>query len=302
MTLAEFIKSKRPNLSEGSIKTYTSILRRIYKKIFPEDDNLDTKRFMTDKKEVLEYLRNMTGNGRATILSALVVVTDKDSDYRDMMMVDIKRKEDETDKQELTDKQKDNWVTQEDITKALDAMRPEAMFLLKKKTDLANADLQRIQQFIILCLYGGTYIEPRRALDMTAMKIHGSINDKEDNYIDWRGKQFVYNKFKTVRSHGREHQNIPDELLRILKLWIVANPNEYLLIDKSNQGLTSVTLNQRINKLFPNKANVGVNGFRKSYLTNKFGDTISVNKELAKTMKAMGSSISVANSYIKDVN
>lgn len=302
MNLGDFIKSKRPNLSAGSIKTYTSILRRIYKKIFPQDDNLDTKRFMTDKKEVLEYLRNMTGNGRATVLSALVVVTDKDSDYRDMMMVDIKRKEDETDKQELTDKQKDNWVSQEDITKALDAMRPEAMFLLKKKNELSNADLQRIQQFIILCLYGGTYIEPRRALDMTAMRIHGAINEQEDNYIDWRGKQFVYNKFKTVRSHGREHQNIPDELLRILKLWIVANPHEYMLIDKSNQGLTSVTLNQRINKLFPNKANVGVNGFRKSYLTNKFGDTISVNKELAKTMKAMGSSISVANSYIKDVN
>lgn len=301
MNLGDFIKSKRPNLSAGSIKTYTSILRRIYKKIFPEDDNLDTKRFMTDKKEVLEYLRNMTGNGRATVLSALVVVTDKDSDYRDMMMVDIKRKEDETDKQELTDKQKDNWVTQEDITKALDSMRPEAMFLLKKKSELSNADLQRIQQFIILCLYGGTYIEPRRALDMTAMRIHGAINEQEDNYIDWRGKQFVYNKFKTVRSHGREHQNIPDELLRILKLWIVANPHEYMLIDKSNQGLTSVTLNQRINKLFPNKANVGVNGFRKSYLTNKFGDTISVNKELARTMRAMGSSISVANSYIKDV-
>lgn len=301
MNLAEFIKHKRPNLSQSSVNTYTSILRRIYKKIFPQDDNLDTNKFHTHKKEVLEFLHNMKGNGRATVLSALVVVTDKDSDYRDMMMVDIKKKEDETDKQELTDKQKDNWITQEEISKQLESMKPEALFLLKKKNDLSNADLQRIQQFIILCLYGGTYIEPRRALDMTAMKIHGTIDEQTDNYIDWRGKQFVYNKFKTVRSHGREHQNIPDELLRLLKLWIVANPHEYMLIDKSNQGLTSVTLNQRINKLFPNKSNVGVNGFRKAYLTNKFGDTIKVNKELEKTMKAMGSSISVANSYIKNV-
>jgi hypothetical protein len=89
--------------------------------------------------------------------------------------------------------------------------------------------------------------------------------------------------------------------MTILKKWIEVNTNDYLLIDGKGQSLDSVTLNQRINKIFPDKKNIGVNGFRKVYLTNKYGDTIKVNQELAKDMKEMGSSSSVSNSYIKNV-
>jgi len=301
MTLADFIKDKRPKLSQSSVNTYVSLIRRLYKNVFPKDDEIDTDKLLTHKEEVVEYLKNvLKPKGRATMLAAIVVVTDKDEAYRNMMLKDIKEKEAETDKQELTEKQKANWLTQEAIQERLDELKHESAFIYKKATK-TSGDLQRLQAYIILNLYGGQLIAPRRALDFTALKIHGEINQDKDNYIDYKGKRFVFNQFKTVRSHGQESLAIPTALMTILKKWIEVNPHEWLLIDGKGQQLDSVTLNQRINKIFPDKKNIGVNGFRKVYLTNKFGDTIKVNKELEAAMKEMGSSSSVANSYIKDI-
>jgi hypothetical protein len=301
MTLADFIKEKRPKLSQSSINTYCSLIRRLYKQVFPKDEEIDTDKLISHKDEVIEYLKNgLKPKGRATMLAAIVVCTDKDEAYRNMMLKDIKEKEAETDKQELTDKQRANWLTQEAIRERLEELKHESAFIYKKSSKTSQ-DLQRLQSYIILNLYGGQLIAPRRALDFTAMKIHGEIDHQKDNYIDFKQKRFVFNLFKTVRSHGQESQAIPTALMTILKKWIEVNPHEYLLIDGKGQQLDSVTLNQRINKIFPDKKNIGVNGFRKVYLTNKFGDTIKVNKELDAAMKEMGSSSSVANSYIKQV-
>jgi len=301
MTLADFIKEKRPKLSQSSINTYCSLIRRLYKQVFPKDEEIDTDKLISHKDDVIEYLKNgLKPKGRATMLAAIVVCTDKDEAYRNMMLKDIKEKEAETDKQELTDKQRANWLTQEAIRERLEELKHESAFIYKKSSKTSQ-DLQRLQSYIILNLYGGQLIAPRRALDFTAMKIHGEIDHQKDNYIDFKQKRFVFNLFKTVRSHGQESQAIPTALMTILKKWIEVNPHEYLLIDGKGQQLDSVTLNQRINKIFPDKKNIGVNGFRKVYLTNKFGDTIKVNKELDAAMKEMGSSSSVANSYIKQV-
>lgn len=301
MTLADFIKEKRPKLSQSSVNTYCSLIRRLYKQVFPKDEEIDTDKLISHKDEVIEYLKNgLKPKGRATMLAAIVVCTDKDEAYRNMMLKDIKDKEAETDKQELTDKQKANWLTQDAIKERLDELKHESAFIYKKATKTPQ-DLQRLQSYIILNLYGGQLIAPRRALDFSALKIHGDIDENKDNYIDFKHKRFVFNQFKTVRSHGQETLIIPTPLMSILKKWIEVNPHEYLLIDGKGQGLDSVTLNQRINKIFPDKKNIGVNGFRKVYLTNKYGDTIQVNQEIAKDMKEMGSSVSVSNSYIKNI-
>jgi integrase len=301
MTLADFIKEKRPKLSQSSVNTYVSLIRRLFKQVFPKDEDIDTDKLISHKDEVIEYLKNtLKPKGRATMLAAIVVVTDKDEAYRNMMLKDIKEKEAETDKQELTDKQKANWLTQDAIRERLDELKHESAFIYKKATKTPQ-DLQRLQSYIILNLYGGQSIAPRRALDFTALKTKGEIDMGKDNYIDYKQKRFVFNQFKTARSHGQETLAIPTALMTILKKWIEVNPHEYLLIDSKGAPLDSVTLNQRINKIFPDKKNIGVNGFRKVYLTNKFGDTIRVNKELEATMQEMGSSSSVSNSYIKQV-
>ena len=80
--LKDYIHSKRPSLSNSSLITYTSILKNLYHNVFGNDD--DFHKF-DDAQSILYYLKDMPPNRRKTILSALVVITDK-KEYRDLMM------------------------------------------------------------------------------------------------------------------------------------------------------------------------------------------------------------------------
>lgn len=301
MGLAEFIREKRPRISDSSIKTYVSLLRTFYRKAFPDDEHFDIEKFETDKKHLVSILEEIPYTKRKTIVAAIVVITDGDEIYRTMMMSDIKRIEKDTEKQELTDKQKTNWITPEEINEKLVELSAEFK-LMTSKSHIGVTELQRAQPYVMLCLYSGKYVPPRRSIDYAVMRINGDINLTKENYIDKKKKQFVFNHFKTVKTHGQERTEIPPELWKILNKWMTINTSDYLLTDRSGKPLSSVTLNQRINKLFPGKPNVGVNGFRKSFLTSKFGDMIERNKDLSDTMKEMGSSSAVATSYIKNVD
>jgi hypothetical protein len=71
----------------------------------------------------------------------------------------------------------------------------------------------------------------------------------------------------------------------------------YLLFDSNGKKLTNVKLTQRLNKIFGKKASV--NQLRHTYLSDKYQDTIKLNKEMADDMKAMGSSRAQESIYIK---
>ena len=149
--------------------------------------------------------------------------------------------------------------------------------------------------YIILCLLGGIFIAPRRSLDYTEFKIK-SINKDDDNYLD--KNELVFNKYKTAKFYAEQRVNCPKELKSILTKWIKINDSNYLLYDSNGGKLTSVKLNQRLNKIFGKKASVNL--LRHSYLTDKFGDEIERKSTMANVAEDMGtSSAQVIGTYIK---
>ena len=70
MDLTDVIKEKRPKLSDGSLKTYKSILTNIYKKCYPNDDIIDLKKF-DDVDCIMEHLKEVPFSKRKTTLAAL---------------------------------------------------------------------------------------------------------------------------------------------------------------------------------------------------------------------------------------
>ena len=66
---SDVISKARPNLSQSSIKTYSSILKNLYKKLYPEDKDIDIKKLDNDKV-VLDYFKNIDGSKRKTEASA----------------------------------------------------------------------------------------------------------------------------------------------------------------------------------------------------------------------------------------
>jgi integrase len=284
------INENRPNISKSSLKTYESILRNLYINVF-ESNDYKLKNFDNDEM-ILNYLKGLPVNKRKTILSALVVITDN-KQYRDQMLDDIKEYNKNTNKQEKTEAQNENWVNNEDIMKIHDVLKKHAN-LLYKKDMLTMHDLQEIENYIILVLLGGIYIPPRRSKDFVDFKISNIDKDK-DNYFD--GTSFIFNSYKTAKTYGQQKVLIPKDLKPILKKWLKYNPTEYLLFDSYNNKLSNVKLNQRLQKIFGKK--VGVNGLRHTYLSEKYGDLIDTKSKLAKDMSDMGSSMIQETTYIK---
>lgn len=290
-TIKETILEKRPHLSKQSVATYTSILKNLFEKVFP-NEAMDLAKF-NDSGKVLTHLKKVEPNKRKTVLSSLVILTDGKA-YRDQMLEDIEAYNKEQHKQEMNEKQSDSWVDTDEIKKLLSVLEKEVKLLYKKES-LSMSDLQTIQNYIIICLLGGVYIPPRRSKDFVEFKLK-NINKNTDNYI-YKNK-LIFNSYKTAKTYGQQEVEAPETLLKILKKWAKVNPTDFLLFDSNKNQLSNVKLNQRLNKLFGNKK-VGVNQLRHTFLTDKYQATIDTNNEMAKDMQKMGSSKIQEPIYIK---
>lgn len=289
--IKEAIIQARPHLSKQSVATYTSILKNLYIKVFGSTD-IDLQKF-NDVAKVLEFLKSLEPNKRKTILSALVILTDK-KEFRDQMLVDIQDYNKEQGKQTMSSAQSDSWIDSDDIKTLMNSIEKNVK-LIYKKEEPKMTDLQQVQNHIILCLLGGVYIPPRRSKDYVDFKIK-SIDKTKDNYL--QKNKLVFNSYKTAKTYGQQELVVPPTLLKILKKWIKINPTDYLLFDSNGSKLSNVKLNQRLNKLFGDKK-VGVNQLRHTYLSDKYQDTIKLNSDMHSDMAAMGSSTAQEKIYIK---
>jgi hypothetical protein len=294
--LKQTLQANRPNLSEKSIKAYTSTLKSLYKRVYPDDIKIDINKFSNDQESFLNHLKNIEFNKRKSILSALVVICgDNDCDaYRQLMNKDISNYNDQELNQEKSETQKANWVTQEDVSKVFHFYKAEADKLFKLK-ELTAGQFQTLQNYIILCLLSGQEgFPPRRALDYTEMKIR-NYEKLIDNIFN--GKEFIFNKYKTVKTYQSQEFVVPKMLCLILKKWVKINQNDYLLVDRKGEKLTPVTLNQRLNKIFGGKR-VGVNILRHSYLTENTKSVTDL-REIYERASEMGHSPLQALKYVK---
>jgi integrase len=168
---------------------------------------------------------------------------------------------------------------------------------MMKDSSLSNVEIQKVQNYIILALLSGVFINVRRSKDYVDFKIR-NVDEDKDNYISKDMKELVFNSYKTSKAYGTQRIKLPTKLKNILKKWIQINPSDYLLIDstgaplggpdKSSNG--SVKLNQRLQKIFGKKS--GVNILRHSILSSKY-------KDVAEDMKEMGSSTAQLVNYVK---
>ena len=287
--IVDTLKDKRPNLHQKSIKTYVSLLKNIMKNM--KYENLED--LNKNPKDVIEFLKEKYENinGIKTRLSALFVIT-QNKEYHTDMMDNITKYNEEVSKQEKNNKQKENWLSTEEIQKIYDDLEIKTKPLWKKK-DLTTKELLHIQDFVILSLF--TLIPPRRSLDYIEFKIN-NINTNKDNYI--KGNSLVFNTFKTSKQKGTQKINIPKELKNILTKYIklISDKSDYLIFNNKFKQLSTPNFTLRLNKIFGNKK-VSVNMIRHIYLSEKHSDNL---KDMKQDFADMGSSLQQSNVYIKN--
>jgi len=293
MDLKAIIKTNKPNLASSSINTYNSILSNLLKKL----DYTDYKDLLKQKK-LLAHLKDIKPSNRKTTLSAVVVLFSNDTykdnkallKYKKVLKEDSDLTNTEQDKQQKTQKQEDNWIDWKDIKDKYIELENDTKHLFNK-SKLSMKDKQELQSFIILSCY--VLVEPRRLLDWVEFKVN-NIDKSKDNYMN--NNNFIFNNYKTKGKYDSQTVAIPKDLKKILTNWIKLIDCDYLFCDSNNNKLTSVKLNQRLNKILGNKASVNI--IRHSFLTNKYKD-IPALTDMKKTAENMGHSVEEALKYIK---
>jgi hypothetical protein len=300
MNFTDEITKAKPDISAGSLKTYNSLLRTIYKAVFKNTDKPDVKVFRENSKDILKFLEEKPFNVRKTYLAALVAVAPLE-DYKKMMLENIRQYQQEQSKSELTTKLENSSISKEEIDALAEKLRYNAEVLYKKKSHRVP-DLMDIQNYIIISLYYG-HIVPRRATDYVEL-LYQNYNKETDNYIDFKKNRFVFNRYKTATKMGKELKgqqmlDIPPSLMKILKKWVATIPREVdnLLFNSNLEPLSNVTLNQRLNALFGKK--IAINSLRHFYFTSKYSELMKATAEMSKDFEAAGSSAAQANVYIK---
>lgn len=292
--IIEQLRKNRPNLGDSSIKTYESNLRNMYKKIYSEEE-IDLEKFY-NTKDFKELLKNIAPSTRKGRYSALFILTQL-QEYNDLMMNDIDTYNEQKSTREQTEKQKENSITQDEITAKMDEMKPLVDSWFKSK------NLPKLQDYLILCLYGGHYIAPRRSKDFTMFKLRHE-DESKDNYLELYTEnkklcgRFIFNDFKT-KQRGQDIIEIPTELLSLIRKWKRTHGYDYLFFNGKGEGIDSVIMNQRIEKIFGKK--VGINGMRHCYMTTKYGDMIAKEQEMKEDFEAMGSSMNMRDVYIQKI-
>ena len=259
-------------LTESSIETYIRNLRTL-------NGSCDFASFgFLRKTDAIEkvlgaYAQNTQKTMLGSIISCLSATEDavkpayrKTYAYYHRRMAEEIEKSKTRDTGEKTDKQKENWVSWEDVLASVERLRSE-----KRHLDC-----------VVLSLY--TEIPPRRNKDFFEMWVcEGECADKTRNYcVVEKGvpTKFVFHCYKTAKEYGTQTADIPQRLAETLRDYGL-RVGEKLLPFQHENGITRC-----LNTIFGKK--VGASMLRHIYLSSKYGDR---RDEMIADAKAMGHSV-----------
>lgn len=312
--IENILMKNKPNLSRGSIKTYMASYRKIKKE---SGIKMDTpKEIYENYKELLEWMmKNFNSNIRKTKIAVLVnLINDKsENEHRDEALVAFRTQmaSDSTEddlrisKQELTDTQKKNLISQNEVIKIFNELKSQAAPLFKLSS-LNKNQFNLLQSYVLLSLY--CLIPPRRSTDYTFFKIRNFDDSPQslDNFMfnfnrsKKKPSSFVFNSYKNSNKMGRQIIEIPKTLEKIILEWSRFNKSDFLLVNGLGKQIAPSKITLWLNTIFGKSISSSM--LRHIFLSEKFG---GVNLEdLKKTANMMGQSdINTTLSYVqKDAN
>jgi integrase len=290
--IRDTIKENRPKLSESSIKTYISTLYNLHKNLnssHSSNKSSVTLAFFNDEKPILDYLDDKPPQSRKSILSALYILTNNPK-YREQMIVDCKVVNDEYKNQKKDTKERDNWISIDEIKSKYDELFKKVKAIFSKSM---IADYSTIMDYFLLAFLGGVSgLAPRRSLDYALLKIN-NYDKTKDNY--YKAGKLYFNKYKT--KYGLQILEVPSELNGIIKKWLKINKGDYMLFSTNKNPLSSSQISRMLNKIFDGKK-ISVDMLRHIYLTDLYKNVPSI-RDMEKTAQDMSHSVETAMTYIK---
>jgi len=266
--------------------------------------------FLKKTDDVAELVKDYADNTIKLIYSSIVSVLSLFKEkaaykkvyqfYYEKMMGKAKEMKDAgAESSDKTEKQKDNWISWEEVKSKGDALGNAVSGFSKKRT-LTEQEFETLLHYTILALY--TETQPRRNQDYLDMLVVKKMpTNAEHNYLVLaRGKptKFVFNIYKTAKKYGQQILDIPPTLAEIIKLYLKFNPQKkeeshnFLVSYDGSPIVAQNAITRILNKVFGKK--VGSSMLRHIFLSTKYDI-----KEMEKDANAMGHSVEEQKKYMK---
>jgi integrase len=290
-----FDKRDKP-ISESSRKLYQRNLEKLN-----DEKPVTSLGFLTDVSKIMQTISKYKPTTQRSFIISICTVLKNNNEklYQTYFEILSKMNSDLKVHVEKTEKQKDNWMGEDEITNIYSKLKKSVPKKIKSKEDY-----DAVLNFMIMSLY--VLQAPRRNIDYTLMKISSEMSDKKYNYLDLNNKKFIFNNYKTQGTYLSTVVDIPDDLMRIILMYVKVHPESKKLKNKKynihflstfyGENIEkSASMTNILNKIFDKK--IGSSMLRNMYLTNKYG---SMMKEMKGDVKSMATSVDTAmNNYIK---
>lgn len=296
-------KLKEKGLSDSTVKLYLSTLRKL--NWGQPYDNLN---WLKKTEEISHRMDHLADSTKKQMLISVISVLSlypklKTTQNKYYKIVKDWTNAVETPSLTATETQKKNWIEWSRVLEEFENLKTQALALEKtKKGKITAPQYGTLLQCAILALY--VLLPPRRNMDYQKMVVGTPTDDTSKNYYDTKAKTFTFNTYKTSKRHGQTVEHVPEELVKILKIYLKHNPlatknGEYPLLVFGNGSPFTATnsITRVLNHIFGK--NFGSSMLRHSYLSNKYGD---VEKEREADAHAMGHTVNTQREYIKVIN
>lgn len=308
LDLAKQFTDKK-KLAPTSIKLYLRNLEKLN-----NNESLKNFNFLKDPTAIVKKLEKYAENTKRGYLISVTSALSLDTttkpkkalydQYFALMMEMNKKLKAEESNNEMSDKQKENWLTQDEVQAKFNELETKVKAFPKGAISSANYDTLLGLQ--VLALY--TCLPPRRNeyQNLNLVKTGTSTLPTDTNYLDYDARKFVFNKFKTSKKDGKVELGIPENLFTVINLYLKHHPllkgkklvkttNIPFLVYYNGEPLNKVNSITRIlNKVFGKS--VGSSMLRHIYLSSKYG---AVQEEQKKDSEAMSHSLGQQKDYIK---
>jgi integrase len=248
--------------SEASIKQYKSRIALLNKAGFHD--------FTTQSADVIKYLDAMnTVSNRKLYTSAILymynyAMVEPPAVYNEYMGKQFAAQSVKDDKQELSPKQMEEYLTWDEII----AVREKLAAMTKNETQWRD--------YLVVCLY--TMINPVRS-DFGDMRVVATDNGTGNEVVlsDVDGPpHFTFRQYKTAKTYGEVRIPIPDDLYAVLEAWFAflgEYPKFLLGVEYSGSVLSNYI--RACFKKYTGKS-TGINLLRHAFITHELSSPKSI--------------------------
>lgn len=313
MDIKELIHKSRPTVKESTIKQYESLL-----KILQKHFKTTNYKFLNNVDEVILSLEDKHFTTQKNYYNAIIVLLlalegDKSVIEKYIVLRDELSEKYNNQTNKISEKQKPNFATMEEIDTMLSLMLKEIKLKrLKSKGQLTGKERELIMMYTIFNML--KYIPTRNDLafmTMTTPKQY-SKQDKQYNYLVVGRDKLYYmlNNYKTNKTYGFDKRiDVPEDLMKIIRIYIRATEKktgDFLFTTSTGNPISRNVMSQMLlktSKKYIGKS-VSTTIMRKVVVSDKFGpgtEFAKLKEEQVNLASAMCHSVATQNAiYSKE--